>query len=251
MDKLKDYLLRHRSELDVDSPASDTWEPVVIPARPKSSAWAAVAEWAASRWVASAACVIVLAGIGLWLLIARDKAPADVVHAAKSNGGAVMREPAREKDTTGHPLLREEKTPGTDIARNAAAPKRVRGKGGRQKPAEPADAGDAIDAIDKSYTSLIRYQLRKLRATPLYAESSSYFSFYIQQFKQMDQDEQQVRNDIKTYGLTSELLDQLINVYQQKLNVLKNLETEINKMNNKVREKAAPSAKTEVYYLDI
>ncbi len=67
----------------------------------------------------------------------------------------------------------------------------------------------------------------------------------------MDQDEQAVRNDIKTYGLTSEFLEQLINVYQQKLDVLKNLQTEINKMNNKVREKQAPSEKPEVHYLDI
>jgi len=90
-----------------------------------------------------------------------------------------------------------------------------------------------------------------LRATPLYAENSSYFSFYVEQFKQMDQDEQAVRNHIKAYGLTNEFLEQLINVYQQKLNVLKNLETEVNKMNNKVKEKQAPSNKTEVHYLDI
>ena len=67
----------------------------------------------------------------------------------------------------------------------------------------------------------------------------------------MDQDEQAVRNDIKTYGLNTEFLEQLINVYQQKLNLLKNLEAEINKMNNKVREKQARSATPEVHYLDI
>jgi hypothetical protein len=40
-------------------------------------------------------------------------------------------------------------------------------------------------------------------------------------------------------------------VYHQKIKLLKNLQTEINKMNNKVREKQAPSEKTEVHYLDI
>lgn len=242
MDKLKDYLLHHRSELDVDSPASDTWEYPLVPTRPPSEGGSV------GRFVryGVAACVIVLTGIGLWLVFRGGKEPAGAVVRAR-----VVSEPSREKDTIENPRLRGEKMPEADIARNAAAPKRVQRKRKSQRPAPAADASDAIGAIDKSYSRLIHYQLKKLRATPLYAENGSYFSFYVEQFKQMDQDEQQVRNDIKTYGLTSEFLEQLINVYQQKLNVLKNLETEINKMNNKVREKAAPSTKTEVFYLDI
>jgi RNA polymerase sigma factor (sigma-70 family) len=39
--------------------------------------------------------------------------------------------------------------------------------------------------------------------------------------------------------------------HKQKLDVLKNLQTEINKMNNKVREKQAPAEKPEVHYLNI
>ena len=81
--------------------------------------------------------------------------------------------------------------------------------------------------------------------------NGNYFSFYVEQFEEMDQDEQAVRNDIKTYGLTNEILEQLANVYQQKLNILKNLQAEVNKMNNKVREKQAPSEKAEVHYLNI
>jgi hypothetical protein len=67
----------------------------------------------------------------------------------------------------------------------------------------------------------------------------------------MDRDEQQVRKDIRTYGLTNEFLEQLINVYQQKLNLLKSLQAEINKMNNKIRGNQSPSVKTEVHYLNI
>lgn len=245
MDKLKYYLLRHRSDLDVDRPPSDTWEYPLSPERPKSSRRVV--------WYMAAACVTVLAGTGLWLVTRSDKGPADM-----AKRGTIVKERAPEKDSIESPSLRKEKTPDKDLAKNASTPKGVLRHNPRPLKREaPADAIDgtdsigAIDAIDRSYSSLIHYQLTKLRSTPLYAESGSYFSFYIQQFKQMDQDEQQVRNDIKTYGLTSEFLEQLINVYQQKLNMLKNLETEINKMNNKVREKAAPSTKTEVYYLDI
>lgn len=237
MDKLREYLLRHRSDLDVDPPASDTWEYIGsnIPARPASRR--RILSYAA------AACLIALVGVGIWLVTRDNKAASDTVkfnraNLTKDSGKLKMEKAPRQ----------EEKAAGNDMARSIPTPKRAGHKGHAQKREGPPDA---IAAIDRSYSTLIDYQLKKLRATPLYAESDSYFSFYIRQFKEMDQDEQQVRNDIKAYGLTGELLDQLINVYQQKLNLLKNLQTEINKMNNKVREKAAPTARTEVYYLNI
>ncbi|HEV2482066.1 MAG TPA: hypothetical protein VGS79_20515 [Puia sp.] len=244
MDKLKEYLLHHRTDLDVDPPASDTWEYMGI--RPRSGSARRVMRYAA------AACVIALAGVGTWLVIRHDKPPADMV---KHTSATIPRGSGAGKEKAENAIQKapgqDVATPGKDLARNTSTPKRVRRKGRPHQRTGPADAIDAINAIDKSYSTLIDYQLRKLRATPLYAENGSYFSFYVRQFKEMDQDEQQVRNDIKTYGLTSEFLEQLINVYQQKLNVLKSLETEINKMNNKVRERTVPSAKTEVYYLDI
>src|SRR5450631_3927415 len=98
MDKLKEYLLRHKADLDVDSPASDTWEYIGskmqneshqpglatrssvgtrsvvgtrsgFPAKSGSSTWAV-------RY-AAAACVIALAGAGLWLGIRNNQAPSD------------------------------------------------------------------------------------------------------------------------------------------------------------------------------
>jgi hypothetical protein len=230
MDKLKDYLLLHKADLDVDSPANDTWEHIEskIADRPDQPGIATrVLRYAA------AACVIALAGVGLWMAI---------------NIEAIKKEPVPGKEKIETTLRKEEKTPDKDLVRNTSKPKQVRYKARSQKPAK---SSYEIDIIDKSYSSLIDYQLRKLRTTPLYAENGSYFSFYVEQLKQMDQDEQEVRNDIKTYGLTTEFLGQLINVYQQKLNLLKNLQAEINKMNNKVKEKQAPSEKAEVHYLNI
>ena len=248
MDKLKDYLLRHKADLDVDSPASDTWENIGSKVPDESQQTRFGSRPGFSTWVvryAVAACVIALAGAGLWLVIKNNKAPSDT---AKNNGGTVKRAPAPGKEKIESIPRKEEKTPGKDIARNTVTPKLRAHKARSQK---SAVSTDEIDIIDKSYSKLIDYELTKLRATPLYAENGSYFSFYVEQFKQMDQDEQAVRNDIKTYGMSNEMLEQLINVYQQKLNVLKNLQTEVNKMNNKVRGKQAPSEKAEVHYLNI
>jgi hypothetical protein len=254
MDKLKEYLLRHKADLDVDSPASDTWETIGSKMsdgshRPgfRAKSGFPVKPGFSTRVVryAVAACVIALAGAGLWLVIKNNKAPLDI---AKHNSGTIKREPVPGKEKIENTPRKEGRTPDKEIARDTSKPKQARDKAKYQKPAE---LSGEIAIIDKSYSSLIGYQLRKLRATPLYAENSSYFSFYVDQFKQMDQDEQEVRNEIKMVGLTNEFLEQLINVYQQKLNVLKNLQTEVNKMNNKVREKQAPSDSAEVHYLNI
>jgi hypothetical protein len=254
MDKLKDYLLRHKADLDVDSPASDTWENIGSKVSDEShqtgfgSKSGFPGRSGFSPWVvryAVAACVIALAGAGLRLIVTNNKAPSDT---AKQKNGTIKRESAPEKEKIESTPRKEEKAPGKDLARNTSTPKLGAHKA---RPKKPAVSTDEIDIIDKSYSSLIDYELRKLRTTPLYAENGNYFSFYVEQFKQMDRDEQTVRNDIKTYGLSNEILEQLINVYQQKLNVLKNLQTEVNKMNNKVRGKQAPSEKAEVHYLNI
>jgi hypothetical protein len=252
MDKLKEYLLRHKADLDVDSPAGDAWGyieskmsdgpdqirldiPSGIPAR--SGSLRRVVRFAA------AACLIALAGTGLWLAIKDNRRPAET---AKHTSETIIKDSGKEK--TGINVPKEEKAPANDLARNPAKPQPARHKARVQKPRE---FSDEIAAIDKSYSRVIHYELEKLRATPLYAENGSYFSFYVEQFKQMDRDEQQVRKDIRTYGLTNEFLEQLINVYQQKLNLLKSLQAEINKMNNKIRGNQSPSVKTEVHYLNI
>jgi hypothetical protein len=228
MDKLKEYLLLHKAGLDVDTPASESWDTIgsKIPARSRIPLW--IGKYAAA--------LIVLAGTSLWLIVGEHKAPRET---AKQDRGAVIPADSSKYDSG---ALAKERGTGTmkmeDSGRKAAL-------------VPDEDAAEAIDRIDKSYSSLIDYQLKKLRTTPLYAENGSYFSFYVNQFKQMDRDEQEVRDAIKTYGLTNEFLEQLINVYQQKLNLLKNLQTEINKMNNKVREKQSPLEKPEVHYLNI
>jgi len=250
MDKLKEYLLSHQAELDVDPPANDSWENIASKLRPGPGFSRRVIGYAA------AACVIALAGAGLWMVIQVKKGSADVAkhvtgEAEKGAANGVAHGPKAEVGQGPAKGVAEEAAGAVAQGPAKGVAEEAGGRRHKARARRPAEIPDEIEAIDKSYSSLIDYQLRKLRATPLYAENGHYFSFYTEQFKQMDRDEQQVRNDIKTYGLTGEFLEQLINVYQQKLNVLKNLQTEINKMNNKVREKQSPSGKAEVHYLNI
>jgi hypothetical protein len=249
MDNLKEYLLHHKADLDVDSPASDGWEKIET----KMSERSGYLSWVK---YAVAACVIVLAGAGLWMVTKNNKKEPVVVNrgalSGKEKGGDSL--PKEEKTAeAGRPEKKEGAGQSEETAAAGGQVKRAGEERKRHKARapKPGEVSDAVADVDRSYSKLIDFELRKLRTTPLYAENGSYFSFYTEQLKQMDLDERAVRNDIKTYGLTGVFLEQLINVYQQKLTLLKNLQTEINKMNNKVRGKQGPSGKPEVYYLNI
>ena len=85
----------------------------------------------------------------------------------------------------------------------------------------------------------------------MYAETPDYFNDFKVQIKQMERDEKQIKADIGKRGLNDELLDQLINLYQQKLNTLKQLQIEMNKTNNRFKQHRGPVDTTHTYFLNI
>jgi hypothetical protein len=101
------------------------------------------------------------------------------------------------------------------------------------------------------YEALVNAQLTRLRRTPVYAGNPAYFKGLIQHFQQMIKDEQALIQDMEQYGLNDELLEELINVNLRKLNALKTLRSEINKMNNRARQEPGMPQNQKTYYLNI
>lgn len=243
MDKLKKYLQQHKAELDTDAPAGDTWEYIASQTPGEAASRRPVR--LIIRYMAAAGMVILISA-GVWLLAGHNKhtRPAEVV-----KGGT----PEKKDSLLTPPGNSQHSSPG-ETAQNGSpvsTPALIRPASGKTRDREIEVSFGDMAMIDKSYARLIRYQLRKLHTTPVYAETPGYFAAFAAQLKQMDKDESAIKRDIGKYGLGDELLQQLINVYQQKLNILKNLQVEINKMNNRVNEKAKPSEKLIGYYLDI
>ena len=91
----------------------------------------------------------------------------------------------------------------------------------------------------------------KIANTPIYGESASFYNDFIDKFKQMEKDEKIVKKEIIQFGLNDMLLDQLINIYQQKLNVLKLLQSEINKTNIRFKQNRNAVDTLKANYLEI
>jgi hypothetical protein len=117
--------------------------------------------------------------------------------------------------------------------------------------ATTADPSQVLDQLASSFVQVINLQRNRISTTPLFAETPAYFDDFTKQLSQMDKDEKQIRTDIRKQGLQPEMIDQLINVYQQKLDVLKQLQLEMNKLNNRYKQNRGPVDTTKTYFINI
>ena len=108
-----------------------------------------------------------------------------------------------------------------------------------------------VKSIDSQYNQVIDLQKNMISNTPIYAENAAYFKSFSNDFKQMEADEKRIKKDIALLGFKQELLSQLINVYQQKLDLLKMFQTEINKTNIRYKQNRNDIDSSKIYYVAI
>ncbi len=241
MDELKKYINQRAEQLDIDVPKEKVWLAIKQDLQPvKRNATLVYMKWAV------AACVIALAGFGLYkfqdkseLQVASYKLPVtkDQEPRTKSQETIISNQQA----TTSNEL---------QVASNQQ-PKTNNRKPATSNQLSTSNNQLALQQVENTFTQIINLQKAKVNTTPLNAENPRYFNDFTIEMKRMEKDEQGIKKDIRKSGLTDELLDQLINVYQQKLNVLKQLQNEIHKTNNRFKQNRIPSDTTTTYFLNI
>jgi hypothetical protein len=97
----------------------------------------------------------------------------------------------------------------------------------------------------------VALQLSTIRGTPVYNETEDYFDGLKTQFRQAEADESNIKNTIKKQGLTDELLEQMIAIYQQKINLLKTLQSQITIINKKVKENHTTTDSLKTSFINI
>jgi hypothetical protein len=287
MDEFKKYINQRAEELDLDMPREKVWQAIKQDLQPaKRNATLVYMKWAV------AACVISLAGFGLYKVqdtslkpqVASANQPKQTIDVpttklptviAKAEMPSANIEETRNKEQgtrnkeqgTRNQELRN-KNQESSIKNQES---RIKNQESRTKTQEPriknqelATANQqttnniqhttgiiALNQIENTFTQIINLQKAKVNTTPLNAENPSYFNDFTIEMKRMERDEQTIKKDISKTGLTDELLDQLLNVYQQKLSMLKQLQNEINKTNNRFKQNRGPEESTKTYFLNI
>ncbi len=232
MDELKKYLDSNRNNLDADMPGDIVWqrlEESIMPAKKKPGISAFIIRIGA----AAAVLALVFAGIKWW---SNDNATASTgITAGNYNPlqPGLMMAKNRAAKTSG-PV----KEPVVYISKVSQ----------KKKSGDPSMA--FVNSLQRDYTQVVNLQIRSIRSTAVYGEGPEYFESFKTGLKQMDATEAGIRNQVRRTGLTDDLLGNLIDVYQRKLDMLKELKNEIKKMNERTKqnnESASPSP----YYLNI
>lgn len=108
-----------------------------------------------------------------------------------------------------------------------------------------------INNLENSFVQVINLQRNRINQTPVYAENQQYFKEFIVQLNQLEKEERILKHNIKQQGITDELLNGLIDIYQFKLTILKQLQSEIQKTNTKSLQQQSPTQKPKPYFINI
>lgn len=238
MDELKKYLQQNRSSLDVDEPSPMLWEQIQVEQPVKRTSVVMLV----TRWVA-AACILVLAGIGTWSLLNNNDQPTQ----------QPIAEVAQQQESIKEPSVEEQVTPEKNTEHIlAASANKVEKKAVLPKKAS-AERPDliALNNVENSFKQVINLQRNRVGSIPMFAESADYFADFKIQIRQLEQDEKKIKADIVKRGLTDDLLNQIINIYQIKLSTLKQLQIEMNKINNRYKQNRGPVDSVKTYFINI
>jgi hypothetical protein len=245
MDELKKYIQNHAEELNLDEPRPQVWQNIQRETQPvkKTSVVIMITRWAA------AACILALAGIGAWYVFGNNK-PVDTTTAVKKESTKsqqtpqtpVQPEPVATEKTEQQVLAKVETPAHKDIQHPASS---------MQNSTLNQEALNTLHDIETSFTQVINLQKDRVSHIPMFTESPEYFKDFTIQIRQMEKDEKVIKSDIAKRGMTDVLLDQLINLYQQKLNTLKQLQIEMNKTNNRYKQNRSPVDSTKTYFLNL
>ena len=230
MDNFKKYIQENKLDLDLESPDPQLWNRVekdlLIPK--KSGKHIPI-----TRWVAAAACVAILF-VGSYFLLEKGNQNTAPTYAHKEVSGKI--EPLQQTIKVAHPNLIAEQinTNPAKINKQIVAksePKKSFNTTKYNTKKEVARQYVIEDVEVGNFSQVVAYERQYINTLPIYGEKPSYFNDFKQQLNQMDRDEKNVRNDIKKHGLNPSQIEILINIYQQKITLLKQLNKEITRVN--------------------
>ena len=247
MDEFKQYIQNNKAQLDSDEPSSLLWNNIEQKIKPVQKAVPVITMF---RW-AVAACVIALAGIGSWYLINQPKT------INLNQNESITNVPTIKKITPS--IIDTIKEVNPDLLVNNNTKKTVRStKNNVTKNISQFDNSsmlelekNTLENFESSFVQVINLQKARISTMPMYAESAEYFKDFNTQIKLMEKEEKSIKATIAKQGINNDLLDQLINLYQQKLTILKQLQLEMNKTNNRYKQNRGPIDTARTYFLNI
>lgn len=238
MDQFKKYLRDHRGELDVEiAPPAPLWSGKPV----KSSGTLSV-----TRWMAAASILLIVSSIFYWILREPDNNKTSYNNPVRDASVSMQtKNDSLRSDTTTINLSIE--TDSREITlEEPKSEKSVLSKRHSAKRKNKSESSP-LQSLEINYTAIIDYQLKRVERTPIYAESADYFHVFKKQWYDLEKDEEKIKDDIRVLGLNDIVVDQFIRLYQNKIELLKQLQSQIDRMNLRARNHPGFQEQTPTY----
>lgn len=263
MDEFKKYLITNQKELETDEPSPLVWRKTKERLAQRIQATESAKVFSIRKWIqwSAAACILALASMGVWHLYTDKNVAKPLQEQVVTNDQETNSTPPSNSPNNNRLSESIVSTEPNSTDASLGSPQPILSKQSQSlKPrivdinAAPTNNNNAMSALsnmESGFTQIINLQKGKISTTPMYAESASYFNEFKAQINQLEQEEKQIKKEIAKKGLTDQQLDQLINLYQYKLTVLKQLQLEMNKTNNRYKQNRGPVDSTRAYFINI
>ncbi|HET9055577.1 MAG TPA: hypothetical protein VFN30_01900 [Chitinophagaceae bacterium] len=228
MDKLKQYLREHRENLAVEEVPDELWPQINNLLQQKKSMVIPMAKWAI------AASILVLVSVGIFYL-PKDEKKNDVASVQSTiNIDSNKTLPVETIKQNPVEIIKPNENPIPQIVKTETPKLTLPNK--KKTITSKNTPPNEVDLLQQNFSIMIRHQEEKIRNTPIYAENAGYFHFFKKQLDEMGNDEKLLKEEVKKTGWTDFSIERLINIYQEKISLLKQLQLEINKMNNRAKQ---------------
>lgn len=243
MDELKKHLQQSAKDMDVDAPADAVWQRIQTTKAAKKKIPVRLLIFR----VAAAACIVAIAFFGIQNFFTADTkivTPAAIAKTADTNA---------QKNIAATPAIINATTDTTEQApvAKASSIQTIKSNSKKNTQRNLSQPEQLLASFENNYAKLVALQLNTIRSTPVYNETEDYFDGLKTQFRQAEADESNIKNTIKKQGLTDELLEQMIAIYQQKINLLKTLQNQITLINKKVKENHTTTDSLKTSFINI
>lgn len=243
MDRFKQYLQQNKEALDVDKPGEDVWENVSrhldrsgSPRRPAKRVSLPY------RW-AAAASVIVLIAASVYVMnrhanhLKSVSIQPSVNPSSPAASSSAASSSAASMSVVSAPVA---STPVVSAPENRPAAVVKHAKPGSASPSDdgsPRRSDPLLAGLEKNYTSIIDAQWARVSRLPLFQKKTAYRADFSRQMQVLNQSEKTILALIHHNGMDNNLLQCLINIYQEKLDLLKRLQSENEKMSQHLNPK--------------
>ncbi len=220
--KLEETIRQRRDELDIELPSPAVWKGVQRQLQPP------VKMRTGYGWWAAAAILLLSAGFG-WILTTQDK-NADALAglprfspsaATNLQPGNLHKDDVLTTQTAAAPLLVKQPSP-----RQASSPLPARQRSG------PGTRLPAL-AAGNFYSEAINMIRTKINETPVKWVDKDFFSIYLNQYKDLEKEEETWKKQWATRNSDEDFMRNLISINKRKLNVLETLYKQMQNINSK------------------